>query len=243
MSLIKILKTFSCALLIFIAPYLEAFANNDNTNKYQVSLLEIAINTFQLKVNGLIHIGASKFYEAELYKKLKINDIIWIDADPKTSADLEKTFSKNSRIKVFSFAATDKNGEAYFKINDDKQPGSLFFDLDKKTTASDKIVKVQTKRLDDFLQNIADRNIFNAIIIDVEGAELMALRGAVNILKQIDFIISEVNYTDRYNSSLITQLDDFLLKQGFIRVDTKSKSNAHGMALYIKNSMLNKMKK
>jgi hypothetical protein len=89
--------------------------------------------------------------------------------------------------------------------------------------------------------------IFNFINIDVQGFELEVFRGAKKTLSQIDYIIAEVNKEELYrNCALVAEVDLFLSKYGFSRVETKwitdtnlgnyrPKAETWGDALYIKN--------
>ncbi len=212
------LKVLSVVSLVAMAPLMHvqaAQSQNVTIDKHSdQSLLELAMNKFKIKVSGLIHVGASKANMAESYKEFK--NVIWIEANPTVAAEFEKDLSKLANIKVFSFALSDHNGENVL-INK---------------------MEVKNKKLDDFLKDISNKDMFNVIVIDVDGAELAALKGAKETLKQIDFIIAEVNYLSRNNKVLVTDLDEFLAKNEFVRVDTKSKSYVHGHALYIKKGKI-----
>jgi hypothetical protein len=55
--------------------------------------------------------------------------------------------------------------------------------------------------------------------MDVQGYELNVLKGAVETLKDIDYIWTEVNYEELYNTcALMEDLDAFLEPLGFKRM-------------------------
>jgi hypothetical protein len=71
--------------------------------------------------------------------------------------------------------------------------------------------------------------------IDVQGAELMVLQGATELLKHIDLIYTEVNIEEVYKGCcLMSDLDRFLEPFGFVRVTTKMTDWNWGDALYQK---------
>jgi len=71
-------------------------------------------------------------------------------------------------------------------------------------------------------QGIGDFNFMN---IDLQGAELLALKGATEALTHVDAIYTEVNKIDVYVDCVkITELDSFLAD--FSRVETEWAGNA-----------------
>jgi len=85
------------------------------------------------------------------------------------------------------------------------------------------------------LDNYPTQNLYNLMIIDVQGYELEVLKGAKNTLNEIDYIITEVNRDEVYeNCAKIEDLDSFLSQYNFIRVETNWGGDTWGDALYIK---------
>jgi hypothetical protein len=77
---------------------------------------------------------------------------------------------------------------------------------------------------------------FNFINLDIQGAELKALKGMEEYLHQIDYIYTEVNSDYVYEGcALIGEIDEYLQKFGLIRVETKWCGDYKwGDALYIR---------
>jgi hypothetical protein len=98
---------------------------------------------------------------------------------------------------------------------------------------------VHTKKLSDILVNY-NHIPFNFINLDIQGAELKALKGMENYLNQnnIDYIYTEVNGSYVYkNCNLIHELDEYLSKFSFKRVETSWYNNdptTWGDAFYVK---------
>ena len=75
----------------------------------------------------------------------------------------------------------------------------------------------------------------NMINIDVQGFELQVFLGATSTLKNVKYIFTEVNNCEVYkNCALVEDLDYFLGKYNFSRVETTWDGQTWGDALYIK---------
>jgi hypothetical protein len=80
--------------------------------------------------------------------------------------------------------------------------------------------------------NVADYNFMN---LDIQGAELLALRGAGDILKNFDYIYTEVNIEELYDGCcLMNEIDEYLKQFGFKRVITEMTQYGWGDAFYVK---------
>ena len=76
---------------------------------------------------------------------------------------------------------------------------------------------------------------FNFIALDIQGAELKALRGMEAWLPQIDYIYTEVNQEYVYEGcALVGEIDEYVAKFGFKRVETVWHANAWGDAFYVR---------
>ena len=92
----------------------------------------------------------------------------------------------------------------------------------------------ETKLLKDV---ISKYNInYNFLNFDIQGAELKALKGMEEYLNKVDYLYTEVNSDYVYKDcALIGELDEYLLKFGLVRVETKWCENFRwGDAFYIR---------
>ncbi len=70
---------------------------------------------------------------------------------------------------------------------------------------------------------------------DIQGAELMALKGAAESLQHVDALYLEVNEKELYvGCGLIDEIDAFLQVRQFKRVITEMTVHGWGDALYVK---------
>lgn len=85
-----------------------------------------------------------------------------------------------------------------------------------------------------FKRNNLDASKCDFWNFDIQGAELIALKGATESIKHAKAIYLEVNQEELYkNCGLITEIDTFLLQYSFKRVVTYMTEWGWGDALYI----------
>ena len=195
---------------------------------------------YNMKIHGILHIGAHNCEELETYKNygLTNSQIIWIEANPKL---VERNLKvDNSRI-IKNFICCDKNkGKTKLNIANNGQSSSILeLGTHAKSYPSIKyndFVEVNNQRIDTmYEQDNIPKNFANFLNIDIQGAELLALKGMGDIINYFDYAYLEVNRNYVYkNCALIDEIDKYLSKYNFKRVETSWTDAQWGDALYIK---------
>jgi FkbM family methyltransferase len=198
-----------------------------------------------INITGCFHIGAHECEEADFYNKLgvKREDVVWIDAIPS-----KVTEAKNRGIpNVYNAVITDKDDEeVVFNISNNGQSSSV---LEFGTHSKEYPSIVYTNRINQksvtidtfFERNSMDASKYNFWNFDIQGAELMALKGATESIKHAKALYLEVNEKELYkNCGLITEVDAFLSVYNFKRVLTRMTHHGWGDALYIDEKALQK---
>jgi hypothetical protein len=86
-----------------------------------------------------------------------------------------------------------------------------------------------------FQKNNLDMSQYNFWNLDIQGAELMAIKGGEHAILNADALYLEVNTEEVYKGcALMNELDEYLAKYGFKRINTKITEYGWGDALYIK---------
>ena len=198
-----------------------------------------------ISLRGVLQVGAHQAQEVETYRKLKLDPIVLVEADPKLASVLREKYADSTDVIVIEGAASDKDETAVFYPTGTDQPGSLLpsekhSDLDPKITVNEKI-KVRTFRLDRALSDAGiDVSRLNLLVMDIKGAELMALRGATGILSHVEAIQLEVFFDEHSEGCpLVYDLDEFLDAAGFLRVLTRTPNSPdRGDGLYVRRPMV-----
>lgn len=194
---------------------------------------------YNLKFDGVLHIGAHTGNELSAYTSLEIHPIIFVEPQ-KNIFDLLVKNAGNKAICI-NTALGNVVGEIDFYTNDNDENGasSILEPSDRlkreyPTITLDKKIKVPITKID--LLDIPKCNFLN---IDVQGYELEVLKGGEEYLNKVDYILIEVNDNNQetlyVNTAGINELDLFLNRFGFNRVETNMCGVCWGDAFYIKN--------
>jgi len=191
-----------------------------------------------------------KFPEAKIYA---------FEPLPKNVGRMKKNYEKYSakNIKIFELALSDKNGTAEFHVSSghpDDQPKTDKWDYGNKSSSLlppkehkkilkwvkfNQDIKVRTRRLDSFCKDESIKAIDFAFI-DVQGAELMVLKGAGDILKNIGMVWMEVEAIELYSGQpLKNDVEKFMLGNGFVKIND-TVDNISGDQLYVNKRLYKK---
>ena len=194
-----------------------------------------------INITGIMHIGAHECEELYTYNKLGVanEDIIWIEAIN------EKVIqAKNRNIpNVYNAVITDKDDEdIIFNISNNIQSSSVL-ELGTHSIVHPNIVYVNQIHLKSitinsfFERNNINGNKYNLWNFDIQGAELMALKGATKYIKYAKAIYLEICESELYaHGALLKDIDLYLSQYNFKRVIAKFTPYTWGEALYIINS-------
>ena len=216
--------------------------------KVDISLEFERMLEYGIRPGGVVHVGAHQGNEISTYKKNGIKKVVFIEANPNLASGLRDRFTGQADVTVIEAAASDTEGRATFNITSMDQSSSLL-PLKEHSRLYPKIkvdqsIQVRTARLDDLLLEAnVDFQAIDFIAMDIQGAELMALRGATRCLKNVKALQIEVNYQQLYEGcALISEIDEFLGKHNFIRVHTQTPySETWGDALYVRRPLVSCM--
>lgn len=145
-------------------------------------------------------------------------------------------------MNVYNALITDKNEEdVQFNISNNIQSSSILeFGTHSEehpwVVYTDKVLKKSITVDTFFEKNDLDASKYNFWNFDIQGAELIALKGATKSLQYVKALYLEVNEKELYKGcALIYEIDDFLSKHNFKRVLTKITRHGWGDALYLKS--------
>jgi FkbM family methyltransferase len=173
---------------------------------------------------GVIHVGAHQAGELDDYLRLGFTKILYIEANPALMPALRvKASAHPGKVFVVHAAASDADGVVHLHVTSMDQSSSIL-PLGKHLEIYPFIrevarVEVRSRRLDTLLAeeglSAADFNFLN---LDIQGAELMALRGAPALLTGIAAVNTEINLAELYKgAALLGELEGFMAEAGFNR--------------------------
>jgi FkbM family methyltransferase len=201
---------------------------------------------------NLILVGAWEGGEVAGYLKEGVQKAYLFEAEPSAMKILHQTYGEDSRVRLFEGAVSSEEGKQkkFHVLNHGSS--SLFapnLGMLKKILPDFLIedeIQVLTVTLDSSLRNHweswGESKLGTLVILDIQGGELEALKGAKNLLERVDWIQSEVSTANLYQGqNSLSQLDEFLKGEGFDRVSTRIyKGRNHGDALYFRPNLITK---
>lgn len=194
-----------------------------------------------LTFTGALHIGAHECEEMPFYQKLHIpvEQVIWMDA----MKDKVEQATARGISNVYHIVVTDQDDqEVTFHVANNGQSSSI---LEFGTHSQEhpwvtyvQEIKQKTTTIDTFFsKNGIDPSTYTFWNFDIQGAELMALKGATHAIQYAKALYLEVNEKELYRGcALLPELDAFLDSKGFHRVLTHMTEHGWGDALYLKKA-------
>jgi hypothetical protein len=190
-------------------------------------------------LSGVFHVGAHDCEEMKYYNDWGItpNNIVWVDAiQTKVNEGIARGIPN-----IYQALITDKDDEIIaFHESNNVQSSSI---LNLKTHKQEhpwvhyvKSTPMQTVTVDTFFKrNNLDASKYSFWNFDIQGAELLALKGAEESLKFANALYLEVNEKELYeNCALVGDIDKFLVARGFSCAKSYINHHGWGDALYIK---------
>jgi len=198
------------------------------------------LNKYNIKINGILHVGAHLCEEKGLYNnELNVNDsdIVWVDANQQLVQINKHRGIPNCYVGVLDETERVTN----FNITNNGQSSSL---LEFGTHASmypscvvTETIQVTTQTLTNFFKNNnLDSKKYNFWNFDIQGSELHVFRGSKELLQYVDCVYCEINTADVYKGcGQMNEIDELLKIYGLIRIETRMYNEDNwGDALYIR---------
>ena len=187
--------------------------------KYYYEVENSVLDNLVKSSTGVLHIGAHYGQEATTYNEFE-RKVIWIEAVPDVFKILSQNISKFPNQMAICALLGDREipGVEIFLSNNDFSASSIF-DLHPNSgftsVVMEKKISLPMTTLDNALAGI-DIQEYSHWILDVQGAELLVLKGASQNLPNCKSLVVEISSRPTYTGGVqYDQLKEFLLVQGF----------------------------
>lgn len=190
-----------------------------------------------MRITGVLHVGAHLAEEAPLYARVRV-PVWWVEANPQVLEKIEGNIaSYENQSLIHALVYEEDDVELDFNVTNYDGMSSSILEFGTHTSFSPDTVfvdriKLRTSTIDSL---VADHGIkANFLNMDLQGAELHALKGATEFLGGVDYILTEVNMDEVYvGCAQVEELDEFL--EDFLRVETYwVPGQGWGDALYLR---------
>jgi FkbM family methyltransferase len=170
---------------------------------------------------GVVHIGANKGQERFLYAQYGLK-VIWIEPIPEIFRELQSNLADFPEQTAYNCLIAAQDGKKYeFHISDNEGSSSSILEPNKDLTYWNKVsfhsIELESLSLTTLVRtNGIDLSLFDILVLDTEGSELLVLEGAREILPRFRYIQCEaVNFPVRSGCCTLQDLDAFLVRNGF----------------------------
>jgi FkbM family methyltransferase len=203
--------------------------------------LQYLYNKYSLRIHSVLHIGAHECEELHWYNQVGVpsTSVIWLEANVNL---VNKNVSKGIP-NVYQAVVSDCIETVDLHITNNMQSSSIL-ELETHKTEHPDVFVIDTqavttttvKELFETTRIFKSLNRFpNFVNLDIQGAELKALKGFEHLIDNVDYVYTEVNVAYLYkNCALLHELDRFLEEKGFQRVELQMTPHGWGDAFYVR---------
>jgi FkbM family methyltransferase len=194
---------------------------------------------FLSQAHGIIHVGGNAGQERFKYADRDL-DVVWIEPISNVFANLQENLRAFPRQRAYRYLITDKTGQEYtFHISNNDAQSSSIFQLEKHKEMWPEIVykdsiNLTSTTLSSFAakENL-DLKIYDVLVLDTQGSELLVLNGALDILFYFRFVVVEVADFESYaGCCLLKDMEEFMDKHGFRSTERRALKSVRGIGTY-----------
>jgi hypothetical protein len=204
-------------------------------------LIPDCFEKFSIVPKGIIHIGAHFCEEREIYEKAGCDDtkVVWIEGNPHVCQLVSQKFPT---VQVYNGLISDKEHDVDFIVTNNGQSSSFLELKEHKIQHPDVYevgrIQLRTTTLPELLsRHSIDVTKYDCLMMDIQGAELHALRGMKDILSGFRLVYLEVNTKEIYaGCGQLSDIVDFLQPYGFVMKDINMTHSGWGDAVFVRHS-------
>lgn len=201
---------------------------------------QYVIEKHEINIRGIIQLGAHYWEERDYFISMGVKDFVLVEPQKHCIQilELKKDEVPEVNVEIYPCALSENEGVGFMFCDENNmgQSSSLLRPKDHKVVYPE-IPFNRTEAVNvKMLQNLPiDWPKYNVIYMDLQGAELLAMRGAGEILRGIDAVHTEINFREMYEGcGLVGELDAFFMIYGLYRVETGADQGGWTDALYVK---------
>lgn len=171
------------------------------------------LSSISYSPRGIVHVGAHRGQEADAYFALGPDRVVWVEADPRQASILRNVVARHpeaDRQTVLEALVAEQDGirRQFYCFSNDGESSSIFRATEllphhwPTVFETGEVKELTSRRLDSLLGEacISPEDI-DVLVFDVQGAEVLALRGAGAFLEKARFVEVEVSLQPIYEGA------------------------------------------
>jgi FkbM family methyltransferase len=189
----------------------------------------------------IVHVGANRGQEADLYQKWGARRVVWIEADPSIIPALQQHLSevskrpaslfcrlfrapKTEHILISALVGEIEGANSPFYLFSNGGESNSIFRLSQSgqdkfphIAETGEVLQMKMRSLDVLLvENGIDPVAVDVLALDIQGAELLCLKGATKLLSTLKYLETEISKLPFYEGGvLLPELELWLNARGF----------------------------
>lgn len=183
-------------------------------------------------VKRVLHVGAHDAEEHQFYGQIGC-EVLWVEAIP-AKADALGRLGLNVVEAVVWSEETDLT---FYRTNNDQSSSVLPLEKHKEYYPHIQVSEswsVKSRTIDSICAEYGFAP--DAIVLDIQGAELHALMGAQDVLRHVEWLYSEISTEPLYLGGVLEdELNIFLQSKGFTQVEREMTDFGWGDAIWIRS--------
>lgn len=201
-------------------------------------MIDKVFQKWKIQPKGIIHIGANFCNERGFYAQAGCDDskVVWVEAIPGICNRCKQIFPEAT---ILNEAVSESECDIEFMVSSNNGESSSILDFAEHAQIYPSVteagrIKMRTISLPNMMNKYnLDPNNYDFLVMDIQGAEMNALRGMVDVISKFKFIVLEVSIFELYKAQgLLHDVMDFLRKYGFSLVDMDMNAEGWGDALF-----------
>ena len=201
--------------------------------------LEKEVSKYQIPVRVALHIGAHHGEEDDVYQRMGVEPI-YVEANPEVFGQL---VSRLPDRECHNVAISDTEGEVDLHLMSFDQSSSILAPRKHKEIYPEiretGTIRVPCTTIDRLMEGHTTQ--VDLLNMDIQGAELLALKGARKTLQQASCVVTEINLAELYEGcGQFRELDRYLYSAGYYCMKVSRKYHRDwGDAFYVRECYLN----
>ncbi len=190
--------------------------------------IEHFLSVLDEPLQTVVHVGAHAGEEVDAYRGHGARRILLVEANPASCDALAEAFGADTDVEVIHAAVTDHEGTDQLLLHTNARgetesasllPMKRLSEI-VSTLRTERAVEVPATTLDRLLEEASvDLSEIGLLVLDVQGAELSALRGAPRTLNGVSAVLTEVALTELYEGAAgESEVARLLVDAGFSEV-------------------------
>jgi len=199
------------------------------------------VQKYSITSAPLIHIGAHLVQERDEYQQLNFYPVLWFEGIPEIAKRASEILKKYPDQHIINRALWSTNGvrkRFHFAGHEGSSSSLLEPYLISASHPEVKKIRefeVETSTLDTEISKMEKPEQFKVMVLDVQGAEIEVLKGAIHTLQNIDYIISEISQIELYKGySEVKALERFLTTLDYVFIASEmNRATGWGEGLFV----------